>query len=97
MNEREAVEAAYSAINYPGQQAIDRDEIRIIIAAAEPHLRNTDVTTVTDTLRKHRQDALTCYDHDTGWCCECGTHEILVPWREHTARAIVAALKGGRG
>jgi hypothetical protein len=43
-------------------------------------------------LREHRQGALTCYDHDAGWCCECGTHEIMVTWQEHAARAVIRAI-----
>jgi hypothetical protein len=46
---------------------------------------------VEQALYDHRQNGLTCYDHDTGWCCPCGTHEILVPWRTHAARAVLRA------
>lgn len=49
------------------------------------------IEAATDALYEHREGALTCYDHDTGWCCVCGTHEILVPWREHAARAVIRA------
>jgi len=47
--------------------------------------------------QEHREGALTCYDHDTGWCCECGAHEIIVPWHEHAARAVIRATAGWRG
>jgi hypothetical protein len=40
----------------------------------------------------HRPTGLTCYDHDTGWCCVCGTHELLVTHRQHLARATERAL-----
>lgn len=55
-------------------------------------LSEADVKQAADTLQRHRKGALTCYDHDTGWCCECGTHEILIPWREHAARAVLKSL-----
>lgn len=47
-------------------------------------------------LYAHREGALTCYDHagQPGWCCVCGEHAITETWREHMARAVVAALKG---
>lgn len=42
-------------------------------------------------LYEHREHALTCYDHDAGWCCVCSTHEIMIPWRKHVAQAVMLA------
>ena len=53
---------------------------------------NERVEAVAKVLGEHRQGALTCYDHNTGWCCECGTHEILIPWREHAAHAVIRVI-----
>lgn len=55
-----------------------------------PDLRDIGVATV---LYIHREGALDCYDHlaepdHRVWCCGCGEHEILMPWRDHVAHAI---------
>lgn len=38
-------------------------------------------------LYDHREDALTCYDHD-GYCCVCGRHNLQVTWRQHLAKEL---------
>jgi len=47
-----------------------------------------------EVLYDHREDALTCYDHDAGWCCVCGEHDIDATWRDHMAAALAAAGYG---
>lgn len=54
-------------------------------------LSDATVERAAHVLYDHREDALTCYDHDNGWCCICGEHEIDAPWFEHAARAVLAA------
>jgi hypothetical protein len=75
--------------------------VRLALAAADAwdaahgiHRISVDDATVEragNALYDHREDALVCYDHDNGWCCVCGDHEIDAPWFEHAARAMLAA------
>jgi len=43
-----------------------------------------------EVLHDHREHAL-CYDHEAGWCCICGEHDIDTNWRDHVAAALTAA------
>jgi len=80
-----------------GDEALEEmgEEVQVALDAADAVMfSEAGDKLVADTLHAHRQGALTCYDHDTGWCCVCGTHEIRVTWFEHAARAVTKALKG---
>ncbi|MEV4991226.1 hypothetical protein [Pseudarthrobacter sp. LMD1-1-1.1] len=89
-----AMEALRKDQHHPFRAAPRRAATLALAAADEVMFSDGAAELVSETLRQHREGALRCYIHDTGWCCECGTHEILVPWREHASRAVVKAMKG---
>jgi hypothetical protein len=89
MNARdELVSILHRRIGGPVGETVDD-----ILAAGYVKLVLDDATVerVELALFEHRQGGLTCYDHDNGWCCVCGEHEIRIGWRKHMARAVLAA------
>jgi hypothetical protein len=60
----EAVEAAYGAINYPDQQAIDRDEIQIILKAALPFIQ---AQALRDAVGAFPLETITAPDNAVAW------------------------------
>lgn len=77
-----------------------REEATDALAAADAVMFSDEgVERIKKALGDHMEGSLSCYDHipSSGhyvWCCACGEHAITETWREHMARAVVAALKG---
>jgi hypothetical protein len=75
-----------------------REAEKALTAADSVMFSEAAIVRIEAALYEHREGSLSCYDHipSSGhyvWCCVCGEHEITSTWREHMARAVVAALR----
>jgi hypothetical protein len=95
---REAISEAFLDHSYDVWPDME-NEAKAALAAADAHdaahnvhrlvIDDATVERAAHVLYEHREDALTCYDHDNGWCCICGEHDIGIPWFEHAVRAVL--------